>query len=46
MKINTEKRKVISDSTTNLTIESEEIVKEFKFLGSTSDNVKQKDSIG
>ena len=46
MKINTEKRKVISDSTTNLTIENEEIVKEFKFLWSTSDNVKQKDSIG
>ena len=39
-KIGTEKCKVISDSTTNLTIENEEIkiVKEFKFLGSLVPN--------
>ena len=48
MKISTEKCKVISDSTTNLTIENEEIkiVKEFKFLGSlvpnSSDGVKRR----
>ena len=40
MKINTEKCKVISDSTTNLTIENEEIeiLKGFKFLGSLVPN--------
>ena len=41
MKINTEKCRVISDSTTNLTIESEEIkiVKKFTFLGSLVSNL-------
>ena len=40
MKINTEKCKVISDSTTNLTIENEEIeiMKKFQFLGSVVPN--------
>ena len=40
MKINTEKCKVISDRTTNLTIENEEIriMNEFKFLGSLAQN--------
>ena len=48
MKLNTEKFKVISDSTTNLTIENEEIkiVKEFKLLGSlvpnSSEDVKRR----
>ena len=48
MEINTEKCKVISDSTTNLTIKIEEIeiVKELKFLGSLvlnlSGNVKRR----
>ena len=40
MNISTEKCKFVSDSTTNLTIENEEIkiVKEFKFLGSLVPN--------
>ena len=48
MKINTEKYKVISDSTTNLTIENVEmeILIGFKFLGSlvpnSSDDVKRR----
>ena len=52
MKISFEKCKVISDSTTNLSIENEEIeiVKEFKFLGSfvqnSSDDVKRRISLG
>ena len=41
MKINTEKCGIISDSTTNLTIENEEIkiLKEFTFLGSLVSNL-------
>ena len=48
MKINSERCKVISDSTSNLTIENKEIeiVKEFKFLGSlvpnSPDDVKRR----